>query len=61
MSVDPSPENGNLSQDNPLAENKAAQATSMNLYFPCGIITLSNLGIPCAVTVDISDIPACGY
>ena len=63
MSVDPSPENRNLSQDNPLAENKAAQATSMNLYFPCGIIrgALSNLGIPCAVTVDISDIPACGY
>ncbi|KAF3970557.1 hypothetical protein CMV_005757 [Castanea mollissima] len=61
MSVDPSPENGDLSQDNPPAENKAAQATSMRLYFPCGIIrgALSNLGIPCAVTADISNLPAC--
>uniref|UniRef100_A0A7N2L2R5 Uncharacterized protein n=1 Tax=Quercus lobata TaxID=97700 RepID=A0A7N2L2R5_QUELO len=40
MSVNPSPENGDLSQYNynPLAENKAAQATSMHLNFPCGII-----------------------
>ncbi|KAK7849950.1 trafficking protein particle complex subunit 6b [Quercus suber] len=61
MSIDPSLENGDLSQDNPLAENKAAQATSMHLYFPCGIIrgALSNLGIPCAVTADISNLPAC--
>ena len=65
MSVNPSPENGDLSQYNynPLAENKAAQATSMHLNFPCGIIrgTLSNLGIPCAVTADISNLPACKY
>nr|XP_023917907.1 trafficking protein particle complex subunit 6B-like [Quercus suber] len=63
MSIDPSPENGDLSQDNPLAENKAAQATSMHLYFPCGIIrgALSNLGIPCAVTADISNLPACSF
>ena len=63
MSIDPSLENGDLSQDNPPAENKAAQATSMHLYFPCGIIrgALSNLGIPCAVTADISNLPACEY
>nr|XP_023903883.1 trafficking protein particle complex subunit 6B-like [Quercus suber] len=63
MSIDPSPENGDLSQDNPLAKNKAAQATSMHLYFPCGIIrgALSNLGIPCAVTADISNLPACSF
>lgn len=43
------------------AENKAAQSTSMHLYFPCGIIrgALSNLGIPCAVSADISNLPAC--
>jgi hypothetical protein len=34
---------------------------SMHLYFPCGIIrgALSNLGIPCAVSADISSLPAC--
>lgn len=44
-----------------MAENKAAQAISMYLYFPCGIIrgALSNLGIPCAVSADISNLPAC--
>lgn len=63
MSIDPSSEDGDLSQDNsaPVTENKAAQATSMHLYFPCGIIrgALSNLGIPCAVSADISSLPAC--
>ncbi|EXB67657.1 hypothetical protein L484_010225 [Morus notabilis] len=62
VSVDLS-ENGDVSQDNPeaTAENKAAQVTSMHLYFPCGIIrgALSNLGIPCAVSADISNLPAC--
>jgi hypothetical protein len=63
MSVDPSSEAGDLSQENSAGapENKAAQATSMHLYFPCGIIrgALSNLGIPCAVSADISNLPAC--
>ncbi|KAL3573574.1 hypothetical protein D5086_024187 [Populus alba] len=55
MSGDPSVENG--TQD---PESKAAQAMSMYLYFPCGIIrgALSNLGIPCAVSADISSLPA---
>ncbi|XP_021891190.1 trafficking protein particle complex subunit 6B [Carica papaya] len=46
-----------------MAENKAAQAISMYLYFPCGIIrgALSNLGIPCAVSADISNLPACSF
>ncbi|KAE8010115.1 hypothetical protein FH972_006508 [Carpinus fangiana] len=65
MSVDPSSEAGDLSQENSAGapENKAAQATSMHLYFPCGIIrgALSNLGIPCAVSADISNLPACEY
>lgn len=57
MSLDTSPEN--TSQDG--SENKAAQITSLHLYFPCGIIrgALSNLGIPCAVSADISNLPAC--
>ncbi|KAL1833412.1 hypothetical protein DCAR_0103498 [Daucus carota subsp. sativus] len=45
------------------AETSAAQATSMLLYFPCGIIrgALSNLGIPCAVSADISNLPTCSF
>ncbi|KAJ9185919.1 hypothetical protein P3X46_005490 [Hevea brasiliensis] len=64
MSVDPSIENVDLSQDtSALAENKATQAMGMHLYFPCGIIrgALSNLGIPCAVSADISNLPACSF
>ncbi|KAJ7978043.1 trafficking protein particle complex subunit 6B [Quillaja saponaria] len=65
MSVDPSSENGSTVEDNSVAagESKATQATSMHLYFPCGIIrgALSNLGIPCAVSADISNLPACSF
>ncbi|KAG5244916.1 trafficking protein particle complex [Salix suchowensis] len=44
-------------------ESKAAQAMNMYLYFPCGIIrgALSTLGIPCAVSADISSHPACSF
>ncbi|KAG5044342.1 hypothetical protein JHK87_008257 [Glycine soja] len=62
MSIDPSTENVSPVEDitSPTAESKAAQAMSMHLYFPCGIIrgALSNLGIPCAVSADISNLPA---
>ncbi|XP_050220954.1 uncharacterized protein LOC126671243 [Mercurialis annua] len=64
MSVDPSTEIVEKSQDpNVVAESKSAQAMSMHLYFPCGIIrgALSNLGIPCAVSADISNLPACSF
>ncbi|KAJ4950064.1 hypothetical protein NE237_026896 [Protea cynaroides] len=65
VSIDPSPANTDLSQEPSLAtaESKAAQATNMHLYFPCGIIrgALSNLGIPCAVSADISNLPACSF
>ncbi|EEF49741.1 trafficking protein particle complex subunit 6B isoform X1 [Ricinus communis] len=64
MSIDPSIENIGLSQDpSVLEESKSAQAMSMHLYFPCGIIrgALSNLGIPCAVSADISSLPACSF
>ncbi|KAL2942291.1 Trafficking protein particle complex subunit 6B [Bienertia sinuspersici] len=63
ISIDSSPESPGVSQDGSEAtvENKAAQAASMHLYFPCGIIrgALTNLGIPCAVSADISNLPAC--
>lgn len=62
MSGDPSMEISGASQDpSAISENKAAQATGMHLYFPCGIIrgALSTLGIPCAVSADISNLPAC--
>ncbi|KAF5739511.1 trafficking protein particle complex subunit 6B [Tripterygium wilfordii] len=64
MSVDPSLENSGASQDpSDASESKATQATSMHLYFPCGIIrgALSNLGIPCAVSADVSNLPACSF
>ncbi|KAI3803690.1 hypothetical protein L1987_31850 [Smallanthus sonchifolius] len=46
-----------------MSENRSAQAISMHLYFPCGIIrgALSTLGIPCAVSSDISNLPACSF
>ncbi|XP_056682797.1 uncharacterized protein [Spinacia oleracea] len=68
ISVDPSPDSSGpsgASQDASEAsvENKAAQAASMHLYFPCGIIrgALTNLGISCAVSADISNLPACSF
>ncbi|CAO2837163.1 unnamed protein product [Amaranthus hypochondriacus] len=65
ISIDPSPDSSNVSQDAPenLLENKAAQAASMHLYFPCGIIrgALTNLGLPCAVSADISHLPVCSF
>jgi hypothetical protein len=43
--------------------DSGAQMTSMLLYFPCGIIrgALTNLGIPCAVSADMSSLPACSF
>ncbi|KAI7741957.1 hypothetical protein M8C21_010214, partial [Ambrosia artemisiifolia] len=52
-----------VSADTSVESSSAAQdtTTSMLLYFPCGIIrgALSTLGIPCAVSADISSLPAC--
>ncbi|KAB1994760.1 hypothetical protein ES319_D13G119600v1 [Gossypium barbadense] len=61
MSIDQSPENGTSEELSIMADNKVMQ--SMHLYFPCGIIrgALSNLGIPCAVSADISNLPACSF
>ncbi|KAF4394998.1 hypothetical protein F8388_017726 [Cannabis sativa] len=64
MSIEPS-ENGDVPHNNPEAvtENKSTQVTRMHLNFPCGIIrgALSNLGIPCAVSADITNLPACSF
>ncbi|KAG5549345.1 hypothetical protein RHGRI_014634 [Rhododendron griersonianum] len=62
VSIAPSSANsGSIQDPSAMAESKEAQATGMYLYFPCGIIrgALSNLGIPCAVSADISNLPAC--
>ncbi|KAJ4719563.1 trafficking protein particle complex subunit 6B [Melia azedarach] len=63
ISIDPSLESAESQDSSTPAESKAAQASSMHLYFPCGIIrgALSNLGIPCAVSADISNLPACSF
>lgn len=64
MSVDPSVETPAPGQDpSTVVESKASQVAAMHLYFPCGIIrgALSNLGIPCAVSADISGLPACKF
>ncbi|RWR86998.1 trafficking protein particle complex subunit 6B-like protein isoform X2 [Cinnamomum micranthum f. kanehirae] len=66
MSVEPSSGNTDASQadsSTSAADNKALPATSMHLYFPCGIIrgALTNLGIPCAVSADMSNLPACSF
>ncbi|KAI3841304.1 hypothetical protein MKW98_007785 [Papaver atlanticum] len=67
MSIDPVPVIVTDSSQDPSSvgttENKAEQATSMHLYFPCGLIrgALSNLGIPCAVSADMSNLPACSF
>ncbi|KAJ4906506.1 NO signaling/Golgi transport ligand-binding domain protein [Raphanus sativus] len=62
VSIDPSSEMVTKDPSTP-GESKAAQAVSMYLYFPCGIIrgVLSNLGIPCAVSADISSLPTCEF
>ncbi|EOA31501.1 hypothetical protein CARUB_v10014687mg [Capsella rubella] len=62
VSIDPSSEKETEDPSTP-GESKAAQAVSMYLYFPCGIIrgVLSNLGIPCAVSADISSLPTCSF
>ncbi|XP_020579322.1 LOW QUALITY PROTEIN: trafficking protein particle complex subunit 6B [Phalaenopsis equestris] len=62
--ISPNPLQENLSESStPNDDNQAAQITSMYLYFPCGIIrgALTSLGIPCAVSADISNRPACSF
>ncbi|GKC35966.1 trafficking protein particle complex subunit 6B [Tanacetum coccineum] len=61
LSRDPSVELTGEAQDpSAMSENKATPTTRMHLYFPCGLIrgALSTLGIPCAVSAYISNLPA---
>ncbi|KAG6478830.1 hypothetical protein ZIOFF_062274 [Zingiber officinale] len=57
ISIDPSSDNNDGSQ------GSSSEATNLLLYFPCGIIrgALSNLGIPCAVSADSSNLPFCSF
>ncbi|KAI0488847.1 hypothetical protein KFK09_028686 [Dendrobium nobile] len=62
--ISPNPLQENSTESStPNDDNQAAQTTSMHLYFPCGIIrgALTSLGIPCAVSADISNRPACSF
>ncbi|XP_020274778.1 trafficking protein particle complex subunit 6B-like [Asparagus officinalis] len=45
------------------SNDKMNHAMSLHLYFPCGIIrgALSSVGIPCAVSADVSNLPACSF
>uniref|UniRef100_A0A0E0EA97 Trafficking protein particle complex subunit 6B n=2 Tax=Oryza meridionalis TaxID=40149 RepID=A0A0E0EA97_9ORYZ len=64
VSVDPSVESMDATEsDSTTLGDSAAQTTSMLLYFPCGIIrgALTNLGISCSVTADMSNLPACSF
>jgi hypothetical protein len=63
VSLDPSAESmDSVDSEAPMGDT-AAQTTSMLLYFPCGIIrgALTNLGITCSVSADMSNLPACSF
>lgn len=60
----------NPSVDGPALESstnanaaKTSQAAGQYLYFPCGLIrgALTNLGVTCAVSAEVSTLPACAY
>ncbi|XP_037440690.1 trafficking protein particle complex subunit 6b-like [Triticum dicoccoides] len=64
VSLDPAVESTDATEnDSGSLGDSAAQTTSMLLYFPCGLIrgALTNLGIPCAVSADMSNLPACSF
>ncbi|XP_003574081.1 trafficking protein particle complex subunit 6B [Brachypodium distachyon] len=64
VSLDPSMESTDATEsDSASLGDTAAQTTTMLLYFPCGIIrgALTNLGITCAVSADMSNLPACSF
>ena len=62
VSLDPYTENTDSTENDSAAlGDTAAQTTTMLLYFPCGLIrgALTNLGISCSVSADMSNLPAC--
>ncbi|CAD6261100.1 unnamed protein product [Miscanthus lutarioriparius] len=61
VSLDPYTENTDSTENDSAAlGDTAAQTTTMLLYFPCGLIrgALTNLGISCSVSADMSNLPA---
>nr|ACG25888.1 transport protein particle component, Bet3 containing protein [Zea mays] len=64
VSLDPRIENTDSTENDSAAlGDTAAQTTTMLLYFPCGLIrgALTNLGISCSVSADMSNLPACSF
>eukprot|EP00252_Welwitschia_mirabilis_P009036 TRINITY_DN21324_c0_g1_i1.p1 TRINITY_DN21324_c0_g1~~TRINITY_DN21324_c0_g1_i1.p1 ORF type:complete len:177 (+),score=26.00 TRINITY_DN21324_c0_g1_i1:250-780(+) len=65
ISIDSNTLSTNVSSSDavPANEGRAAQAAGMYLYFPCGIIrgALTNLGVPCAVSAEVSTLPTCSF
>ncbi|XP_066348649.1 uncharacterized protein [Miscanthus floridulus] len=64
VSLDPYTENTDSTENDSAAlGDTAAQTTTMLLYFPCGLIrgALTNLGIPCSVSADMSNLPSCSF
>ncbi|KAJ7551105.1 hypothetical protein O6H91_07G134100 [Diphasiastrum complanatum] len=53
----------NPSDSSPTSSAKVAQAAGPYLYYPCGLIrgALTNLGVPCAVSAEVSTLPACSF
>ncbi|KAF9618342.1 hypothetical protein IFM89_000977 [Coptis chinensis] len=62
MSIEPSKNSSDHPSGNTTTttKTKESQAAEMHLCFPCGIIrgALTNLGIPCAVSAEVSNLPA---
>ncbi|KAG0590457.1 hypothetical protein M758_1G108700 [Ceratodon purpureus] len=64
ISVDALPTTG-AQNESAVAANaaRASQAAGQYLYFPCGLIrgALTNLGVPCAVSAEVTTLPACAF
>lgn len=63
ISIDP-PVPGAAGDNSPTANAaRAAQAAGQYLYFPCGLIrgALTNLGVACAVSAEVTTLPACSF
>ncbi|KAL2651497.1 hypothetical protein R1flu_019625 [Riccia fluitans] len=60
----PTSGNGTSSSEaNQANSARASQAAGQYLYFPCGLIrgALTNFGVPCAVSAEVSALPACSF
>ncbi|BBN00259.1 trafficking protein particle complex subunit 6 [Marchantia polymorpha subsp. ruderalis] len=60
----PTTSNGSASGESTQATSaRASQAAGQYLYFPCGLIrgALTNFGVACAVSAEVSTLPACSF